>query len=222
MKSGGPLKRYTELKAKTPMTRGAGLQQGDGPKRKAPAKLSRPKKVPDAVKRILRSRSRGACEVGLICGGHAEGVDPAHREGKGAGGTGKAWSNLASNLLWSCRACHDFIDQKQPAAAEKLGLKVRAGVARPWEIPVLHKRLGWVLLHSNGGVRPAPAGSHPDGKRPVPVIAVGVWDLIQQSGPFVEAMERYKHLQCPGWSQPREGLFECGCGSTPFYLEQVA
>jgi hypothetical protein len=197
-------------------------------KPRKPLKRSRPKKqgrghaVPGGTKVILRQRSGGLCEVGLQCGGRALGVDPAHREGKGSGGTDKAWSNLASNLLWACRDCHDFIDQKQPARAERLGLKVRAGVARPWEIPVLHKRYRWVLLDNNGGHRLAPEDSHPDGKRILPVVAVGAWDLIKQDGPFIEAMQRYKHLQCPGWSPPREGPFVCGCGSTPFYLEQVA
>jgi hypothetical protein len=185
-------------------------------------KRSRPKSVPDAVKDLLRERSGGLCEVGLVCGGRGLGVDPAHREGKGSGGTDKWWSNLASNLLWSCRDDHDLIDNKQPARAERLGLKIRSGVARPWEIPVLHKRLRWVLLDHNGDHRPAPAASHPDGKHPIPVIACTTWELIQQNGNFDEAMERYRHIQCPGWSPPREGLFTCGCGSTPFYLDQVA
>lgn len=190
--------------------------------KRAPIKRSRPKGVPDAVKDILRERSDGLCEVGLVCGGRALGVDPAHREGKGSGGTDKWWSNLASNLLWSCREDHDLIDNKQPARAERLGLKVRSGVARPWEIPVLHKRLRWVLFDHNGEHRPAPPASHPEGKHPIPVVAVGVWDLIRQDGAFIDAMERHGHLQCPGWSAPREGLFRCGCGSIPFYVNEVA
>jgi hypothetical protein len=222
VKRGEGLKRYAELKAKTPMKRGAGLKQGSGPKRAAAPKAAKPKAVPGAAKQVLKERSGGLCEVGLVCGGRVLGVDPAHREGKGSGGTGKWWSNLASYLLWSCREDHDFIDQRQPARAEKLGMKVRAGVARPEEIPVLHKRLGWVLLDHNGGHRAAPGAAHPDGKRPVPVVAVGVWDLIKQSGPFAEAMDRYGHIQCPGWSAPRQGLFTCGCGSTPFLLDVIA
>ncbi|MFD1546922.1 HNH endonuclease [Nonomuraea guangzhouensis] len=191
-------------------------------KRTATKKLSRPKSAPAAVKRILAKRSGGACEVGLVCGGRAFGVDPAHREGKGTGGTDKAWSNLASNLLWSCRACHDLIDNKQPARAERLGLKVRAGVARPQEIPVLHERFRWVLLDDSGGCRSAPPGTHPDGKRPIPVIGLGVWELIKAEGAFVEAVTRFGHADCPSRPQPREGLYQCSCGSTPFYLEQVA
>lgn len=219
MKSGAPLKRYTELKAKQPMKR------GEGPKRTAQPKPSRPKAVPKSVKAIIRTRAADSCEVGLVCGGRAAGVDPAHREGKGSGGTSKPWSNLASNLLWSCRACHDFIDQKQPARAEKLGLKVRAGVARPSEIPVLHDRFRWVLLDDEGGVRAAPADAVREcnlrGARPFPVIACTHWDLMLENGAFIEAMERFGHLQCAGWSPPRRGLFTCGCGSSPFVLDVV-
>lgn len=190
-------------------------------KRSAAKKPAKPKGVPADVKAIIRRRANGLCEVGLVCGGKEPGVDPAHREGKGSGGTGKDWSNLASNLLWSCRADHDFIDQKQPARAERLGLKVRAGVARPGEIPALHKQLGWVLLDHDGSYLPAPTGSHPDGKRPIPVVACTTWELITQSGAFIEALKRYRHLQCPGWSPPLPGPFTCGCGSTIFYLEEV-
>ena len=191
-------------------------------KRTGGKKRAKPNPVPKAAQDLIRSRSGGLCEVGLVCGGTGRGVDPAHREGKGSGGTDKWWSNLASNLLWSCRDDHDLIDNKQPARAERLGLKVRAGVARPWEIPIQHKRLGWVLLDHNGDHRPAPVGSHPDAQRPFPVVALGVWDLIKQGDSFREAMARFKHQDCPAWPQPREGLYQCSCGSIPFYLEQVA
>jgi|GEM_PF-4577705 len=218
--------KRTELKRKAPMPRGAGLKRGSAPDRKSAAKPSRPKAVPAAAKALLKVRSGGACEVGLVCGGRSAGVDPAHREGKKAGGTGKTWSNLASNLLWSCRPCHDFIDNTQPARAEKLGLKLRAGVARPWEVPVLHERFRWVLLDNEGGVRAAPADaireSQLRGARPTPVVACTAWELIRQDGAFIDAMDRYGHVQCPGWSAPIEGLFTCGCGSTPFVLMAVA
>lgn len=196
-------------------------------KPRTPLKRSRPKNhsravaVPAGAKAVIRKRSGGLCEVGLVCGGVAAGVDPAHREGKGSGGTGKAWSNLPSNLAWSCRGDHDLIDNKSPSGAERLGLKIRAGVARPWEVPVKHARFGWVLLDDEGGHRPAAAGSYAPGRRPTPVVAVDVWELIEQNGAFTEAMERYGHLQCPGWSAPRVGLFTCGCGASPFYLEEV-
>lgn len=185
-------------------------------------KDSKPKGVPEAAKAIIRRRANGLCEVGIVCRGAARGVDPAHREAKGTGGTGKDWSNLPSNLQWACRTDHDWIDRKQPAKAELFGYKVRSGVARPWEIPVKHARLGWVLLDDDGGHRSAPEGSHADGRRPTPVVACTAWELIQQSGAFAEAMQRYGHIDCPGWSAPRIGPFTCGCGSTPFLVIGVS
>lgn len=186
--------------------------------RKQPKKTAKPKAVPAGAKRILVARSGGSCEVGLACGGAGQAQDPAHREGKKAGGTSKPWSNSPATLLAACRRCHRLIDDVEVRGAELLGLKMREGVARPWEIPVKHARLGWVLLDDQGGHRPAPEGSYAPGRRPTPVVVCTPWELIQQSGAFAEAMERYGHIQCPGWSAPREGLFSCGCGSSPFVL----
>ncbi|SET52217.1 hypothetical protein [Nonomuraea wenchangensis] len=191
-------------------------------KRTKPKKTARPKGVPAAVKRILVRRSGGVCEVGLSCGGASEAHDPAHREGKKAGGTRAEWSNSPATLLAACRRDHRLIDGVEVSAAERLGLKVRSGVARPWEIPVKHARFGWVLLDDKGGHRPAPAGSYAEGRRPTPVVACTERELIQQDGAFAEAMDRYGHLQCPGWSAPVEGLFTCGCGSSPFVVQVVA
>lgn len=191
-------------------------------KRTGAKKPARPKGVPAAAKRVLLARSVGVCEVGLACGGTGEAQDPAHREGKKTGGTSKPWSNSPATLLASCRPCHRLIDGIEVRGAEFLGLKIREGVARPWEIPVRHARFGWVLLDDQGGYRPAPEGSYAPGRRPTPVVACTTWDLITQGGAFIEAMERYGHIQCPGWPAPLEGLFTCGCGSAPFHLERVA
>lgn len=191
-------------------------------KRAKPKKAARPKGVPAGVKKILLVRSGGACEIGLACGGTGRAQDPAHREGKKSGGTRKSWSNTPSCLLAACRDCHRLADGLEVRGAENLGIKIREGVARPWEIPVKHARLGWVLLDDSGGHRPAPAISHADGKRPFPVVACSAWELIKEDGAFSEAMTRYGHAQCPGWSAPREGLFTCGCGSSPFVLIEVS
>lgn len=184
-------------------------------------KTSRPKGVPAAVKHVLLRRSGGACEIGLACGGSGLAQDPAHREGKKAGGTSKPWSNSPSCVMAACRRCHRRIDGIEVRGAENLGLKLREGVARPWEVPVQHTRLGWVLLDDQGGHRPAPEGSHAPGRRPTPVVACTERELVAQDGAFIEAMERYGHLQCPGWSDPLPGPFTCGCGSTPFWLIEV-
>lgn len=181
-------------------------------KRTERKKHARPKGVPAAVKRILLARSGGTCEIGLSCRGVGPVQDPAHREGKKSGGTKKPWSNSPSCLLAVCRDCHRLADGLEVRGAEFLGLKLREGVARPWEVPVKHARLGWVLLDDGGGFRPAPDGSHQDGKRPIPVVACAA---------FAEAVERYGHAQCPGRPSPAEGLFVCGCGSAPFWLIEV-
>ncbi|MGI5274677.1 HNH endonuclease [Nonomuraea sp. CA-218870] len=208
LKQGQPPARQSPIQQRKPLTPGKSAGQPNPPARKS----SRPKPVPAEVKDLLKARSSGVCEVGLTCGGFAAGTDPAHREGKKAGGTRKPWSNTASNLLWSCRPCHDLIDQKQPANAEKLGLKVREGVARPWEVPGLHAHLGWVLLDDRGGYRPAPAGSHQNGKRPVPVVPVAALD---------EAAARYGHGSCPPGGV-QAGPYVCGCGDIPFWLEAAS
>lgn len=178
-------------------------------KRSQAKKPARPQGVPAGVKRILLARSGGVCEIGLACGGTGAAQDSAHREGKKAGGTRKPWSNSPATLLAGCRRCHRLIDAVEVRGAEFLGLKVREGVARPWEVPVKHARLGWVLLDDEGGFRPAPAGSHQDGKRPIPVVA---------AAGLGEAVARYGHASCPpGGAQA--GPYVCGCGDVPFWLE---
>lgn len=186
--------------------------------------MTRLKALPRSVVDLVKSRDQtGRCEVGQTCGGLAFAEETAHRLGRQSGGVGKknTTKNAASNLLRACPRCHDWMDKKEVRKAESLGFKVRDGVARPSEIPVEHVRFGWVLLDDEGCYRPAPAEACRPGEL-LPVIAAGVWELIQQNGVFAEAMDRFGHRQCPGWSAPREGLFTCGCGSSPFYLEQVA
>ncbi|MEV6035969.1 hypothetical protein AB0L65_32770 [Nonomuraea sp. NPDC052116] len=219
MKAGGPLKRYTELKAKTPMNRGKGFTKTTN----TPKPKSNPKTAPKPVVDLVKARSGGMCEIGLLCLGAAPATQRAHRMGKGSGGVGKGntVSNRAANLLDACSEDHYRIDNAEVADAERLGLKVRRGVALPSEVPVFHFRYGWVLLDDEGGLRAAP----PMACRPgdlLPVVACTTWELIQQSGAFAEAMDRFGHIQCPGWSAPLEGLFTCGCGSSPFVVLVVA
>lgn len=181
------------------------------------------KALPKPVVELVKGRDEtGRCEVGRMCGGLALAQATAHRLGRQSGGVGKknTTKNVASNLLRACNDCHDWMDKREVRKAQRLGLKVRDGVALPSEIPVWHVRFRWVLLDDEGGWRTAPPASYANGL--IPVVACSKWELIQQNGVFIDAMERFGHLQCPGWSPPREGLFTCGCGSSPFYLEQVA
>ncbi|MFI6594906.1 hypothetical protein ACIBHX_01590 [Nonomuraea sp. NPDC050536] len=211
--------RKSPLTAKKPMNRSNGFKQVLKPWK---AK-SRPETAPKNAIVYAKNRSKGLCEIGLVCFGSAPATETAHRRGKGSGGVGpkNTTAGTAANLLRGCHACHAHIDNAQVADAERLGLKLRHGVARPSELPVLHYRLGWVLLDDEGGYRAAPAASHAGGVL-LPVIACTSWELINQDGAFIEAMERFGHVDCPGWAPPRPGPFLCGCGSTPFYLEEVA
>lgn len=186
--------------------------------------MARLKSLPTPVVDLVKGRDEtGRCEVGQTCAGFALAEETAHRLGRQAGGVGKknTTKNVASNLLRACARCHDWMDKKEVRKAESLGFKVRDGVARPSEIPVEHVRFEWVLLDDAGSYRPAPAAACIPGEL-IPVVACTTWELIQQNGAFAEAMDRFGHRQCPGWSAPLEGLFTCGCGSSPFYIEQVA
>ncbi|MFB4280797.1 hypothetical protein ACBJ59_36295 [Nonomuraea sp. MTCD27] len=185
--------------------------------------MTRLKSLPKPVLDLVKSRDEtGLCEVGQKCGGFAAAEETAHRLGRQSGGVGKknTTKNVASNLLRACTVCHDWMDKREVRRAERLGLKVRDGVALPSEIPVLHTRFEWVLLDDAGDFRAAPAASYVAGL--IPVVGCTPWELIQQNGAFSEAMERYKHTQCPGWPAPLEGLFTCGCGSSPFVVQVVA
>lgn len=88
--------------------------------------------TPAAVKKALRVRASNDgengewCEIQLV-GCHGLGVDPAHRIGQKAGGRhGDAYeeNNRLSNLMWSCRACHDWCHDR-PVEAEDMGLILR-------------------------------------------------------------------------------------------------
>lgn len=211
--------RRTPLKAKKPIRHGKGFKPTANP----PKKASRPKTASKSVVDLVKARSGGLCEIGLLCFGSSPATERAHRMGKGSGGVGKSnpVANGAANLVDGCHDCHVRIDNAEVADAERLGLKLRHGVARPCEMPVHHYRLGWVLLDDDGGYRAAPAASYAGGAL-IPVIACTAWELINQDGAFIEAMQRFGHHDCPGWPAPRVGLFQCGCGSQPFYLEEVA
>jgi hypothetical protein len=169
---------------------------------------------------LMGKRSGGSCELGVVCLGSARATDASHRIAKGSGGTKAPWAHGAANNADACRPCHDFVEA-DPTAAYANGWKIRHGVALPAEVPFRHWVHGWVLLDDAGGHRPAPVESY-SGEVLLPVVAVPLWHLMVQGGVFVEAMRRFGHLQCPGWSAPSEGLFTCGCGSSVFWLDAIA
>lgn len=84
--------------------------------------------VPDAVRKRLKKRSRGNCEMQLTgCTGTA--TDPAHRIGQGMGGrhgASKVAHDQLSNLLHACRTCHEWTHHRD-AEAKDLGLRLENG-----------------------------------------------------------------------------------------------
>jgi hypothetical protein len=88
--------------------------------------------TPPKVKAALRKRASSDGEQGEWCeiqltGCQGLGVDPAHRIGQKRGGRkGEAYekNNRLSNLLWACRACHDWC-HAMPVEAEDFGYVLR-------------------------------------------------------------------------------------------------
>lgn len=198
------------------------MPRGNGPKRTATKRKSPKRTGPAAdVKDLLKARNDGGCEIGVKCAGQAAGVDPAHRQGKKGGGTNQPWSNLASNLLWACRNCHDEIDNVSPADAERHGFKVREGVALPQEIPVKHYEHGWMVLDDDGGWQSAPSAAWNRGVEALlPVIRVQVEGIDHPDIPY-SVLERYKHHLCGGYEWDEQWVITCKCGPDLFVAVAV-
>ena len=103
---------------------------------------------PPTTIRQIEQRSNGDCEIGLTgCTGTA--VEIQHRRARGAGGSRRPETNLASNSLAVCRSCHSWIESNLGVARVR-GWSVRQSVGQPGLVPVL--RLGvYVLLDDEGG-----------------------------------------------------------------------
>lgn len=153
MKRTTPLARVTPLRAKTPLTsatelsRTAPLGRGKPIRRTAPATMRRWRYTgpSDDVRALLITRSRGLCEIGAVCGGFAEGVDPSHRIAKGMGGTSLASVNAVTAILWACRADHDFVES-HPEESYAAGWKIKHGHLDPADVPVMIATAGGGLL----------------------------------------------------------------------------
>jgi hypothetical protein len=136
VKSGGPWKRTI------PLARGGPLRRTPFRTSLAVRKPNRPgPAVPIDVRRALKARAHGLCEVRLPgCG--VTGIDPSHRITTKAGGrhgAAKVWHDRLSDVTYSCRPCHRWItDQTEDAYLLGLALKEWQNSA---EWPVL------LLLH---------------------------------------------------------------------------
>jgi hypothetical protein len=113
--------------------------------------------VPKETRDALITRSGGWCEIGRP-GCLGQGTDPSHRitvKAGGRHGDAKALHNRLSNILWACRACHDWIG-RHPAAAKtpRVGWALEEWQA-PAACPALYRgRL--VLLDDDGAILPCP------------------------------------------------------------------
>jgi hypothetical protein len=120
MKPSAPLRRYKR------MPRGKALI------RRTPMPRDKYKPaVPVDVRAQLVERSGGLCEIRLP-GCHGRGLDPAHRITQKAGGrhgAARLRHDRLSNVIFSCRSCHDWCEDNNTWAHD-LGL-----VLREWQDP---------------------------------------------------------------------------------------
>lgn len=172
MKRTTPFARVTPLRARTPLTsatelsRTAPLGRGTPIRRTAPATMRRWRYTgpTDEVREALKKRSGGRCEIGAVCGGFAQGVDPSHRIAKGMGGSSLASTNAVTAILWACRADHDYVEA-HPGESYAAGWKVKHGSADPASVPVMIASPGGgvtVFLTPDGAYSTAPP-EVPDG-----------------------------------------------------------
>jgi 5-methylcytosine-specific restriction protein A len=91
------------------------------------------------------------CEIRVECVG-ALAVTFHHRRPRGRGGSRRPDTNLASNGLAACTACHDWVELHRTAAKEKRWLLEQNQV--PADEPVLLRGV-WVLLNDDGSITPA-------------------------------------------------------------------
>lgn len=95
-----------------------------------PMKAGRPKlAVPKSTRKALRQRSEGVCEMQIpdLCAWFA--VDPSHRDARGMGGRhglAEVESARLSNVVDSCRPCHDHC-HRNVAWAVGLGFFLESG-----------------------------------------------------------------------------------------------
>lgn len=224
LKAGKQIERKTRLKAVKEIPPGLPGQKEMGNPPKPKQKPPRPKSPSKSVVDLVKARSGGFCEVGLLCFGEAPATQRAHRMGKGMGGPGskgRKTSDAPADLLDACRADHDLLDRVAVAESYLHGYKIRHGVAKPVEVPVQHFRHGWVLLDDQGGWRPAPQMACTPGSL-LPVVTVGAWDTLTGGGAVAEALARFGHTSCAGLAGVRDWLLLCGCGAVVCAVDEVA
>lgn len=99
-----------------------------------------------AVRQQLEQRSGGVCE---ICG-HLAGEQAHHRRPRGMGSTKRPETNLPSNGLMLCGACHLVVETNRTESYRKGHLVQQHWL--PTEVPVRYRDGQVYLLANDGGM----------------------------------------------------------------------
>lgn len=108
----------------------------------------------EKARRLALARSHGICEG---CGGRGSGLDPHHRDARGAGGVfGAAYeiANDVRNILALCRVCHDKTEHAGTwRECIGLGWRIVRGQDAHTTPALIHTVNGrdWWLLTDDGG-----------------------------------------------------------------------
>lgn len=105
--------------------------------------------APEVVEAVYE-RAHWSCEICTGDVGDRRGVDHHihHRRPRATGGSTRPDTNLPSNLLLLCPACHEQIESHR-AVAQRMGWLVTQGTD-PATVAVLVRRDQWVYLTAEG------------------------------------------------------------------------
>jgi hypothetical protein len=105
---------------------------------------------PKQVRDIITARAKGGCEICFFS--HPDQIH--HRRPRGAGGSKAPDTNLASNGIAICAACHRMVESNRELAFTN-GWLVRQG-HDPATVPVLRHGSEWVQLNNDGDMKEVP------------------------------------------------------------------
>jgi hypothetical protein len=153
----GRLERRTPLTASKPLVRRTPLREVSAKRAASSGKPTRPRDTgPDrATRQLVLERDDWSC---FCCGTPIIGRDYSlqHRDSRGMGGSKNPLKNSPANLITllgsATTECHGRVEGRH-AADNVVGYWLKTGQI-PADTPVLHWRLGPVLLGHDGSVEP--------------------------------------------------------------------
>ena len=116
--------------------------------------------TPDVVDAVYE-RAGHSCEICTVAVGDRRGLDHHlhHRRPRALGGSKRPDTNLPSNLLLLCPACHRDVESHRALAQSMGWLVPQIGV--PSAVAVLIQRDRWTYLTASGEYADAPPGRTP-------------------------------------------------------------